>query len=83
MGNKRIYIVHQMPIGSEMYDFFILKDTDDGTFSYKRFIGEYWMSECEVTKKFLKLHPEYVYVGSSDSFNHKPKVPLGFHKYEE
>ncbi len=79
---SHIYIVHGMPIGSKMYDFFIRKEYIIGTYSYNRFIGEYWMSECEIVKKFLKSHGDYVYVGTSDSFNHSPKIPFKFKKYE-
>jgi hypothetical protein len=78
-----IYIVHEMPIGSLMFDFFILKDKKKGYYSYSNFIGEYWMSECEYVKKFLKSNPNYRYVGSSDSYNHKPRIPIKFRRFNE
>ncbi len=72
-----------MPIGSLMLDFFILNDKDNNYYSYSNFIGEYWMSECEYVKKFLKSHPDYKYVGSSDTYNHKPRIPIKFRKFDQ
>lgn len=67
-----------MPIGSRMFDFLLDRGTAEGRYGYKRHYGEYWASECEYVKRFIKENPNYVYVGSSDDFIRKPKIPWGF-----
>jgi hypothetical protein len=79
----KIFITHPNPIGSTAYDFFILRGSSSDKFGYDHFVGNYWMSECEFAKRFLKTHQNYIYVGSADSYNHKIRIPLGFKKAEQ
>jgi|GEM_PF-896662 hypothetical protein len=74
----KICLVHSMPIGSHMFDFLMNKSIAEGRYSYNRHYGEYWASECEYVKRFLKENDDYIYVGSSDDFLKKPKIPWGF-----
>lgn len=77
-NGKKVCIVHYTPIGSKMYDLFISRNIANGSYSYANHYGDYWASQCEFVKKFIREHPDYVYVGSSDDFLKKPKIPYGF-----
>ena len=50
----KICLVHSMPIGSHMFDFLMNKSIAEGRYSYNRHYGEYWASECEYVKRFLR-----------------------------
>ena len=66
----RVYFVHEGAIGKSA-DFFIRGISPINTEEEAIQVAEidYYLPDCEYVKEFLKGHPDYVYVGSTDNMH--------------
>ena len=84
MGNEmeeRVYFTHGGRIGKAA-DFFIRGISPINTEEEAIQVAEidYYLPDCEYVKEFLKGHPDYVYVGSTDNM-HRNGWGMSFEGY--
>ena len=80
---RKVYFIHKGGIGRAA-DFFIegIKPVSTKEEAEKVADVDYYMPECIYVKEFLKEHPDYVYVGSTDD-QHAWGWGRGFLNYDE
>ena len=78
----RVYFVHEGAIGKSA-DFFIRGISPINTEEEAIQVAEidYYLPDCEYVKEFLKGHPDYVYVGSTDNM-HRNGWGMSFEGYK-
>ena len=80
---RKVYFIHKGGIGRAA-DFFIegIKPVSSEEEARKVADIDYYMPRCIFVKEFLKEHPDYVYVGSTDD-QHISGWGMSFDGYDE
>ena len=80
----KVYFVHRGSIGGMAADFFIkgISPINSEEDAEKIEFIDYYMPDCEYVKEFLKGHPDYVYVCSTDNM-HRNGWGMSFEGYKK